>query len=426
MLFKFFKRHFLSKVNIKIKKKGLFTSPDRILGITFVLSIVFHAGLICTLPAVDLFSEGLQGPLSDMIVVDFVQEEPSEGQPEVPQPIDNQFLASNPTEPDMISEENPPQPLDDFDPNRNDVEMTIPLPKEKSLEMETQYTLLANSDAHDLEFEQLRKRPVKRDRPVQQKIPELPKSAKLPVKPKEPQPVETKRPLSLQRPKPSIAPTRIEKQKKDKPEEDLHFPLEVHRPEERQSSTEDLPEKMFGFGKRPAKEMDRETTFSSTQIDVAPHSSKKRWIGLSKENEEDENRFGIFAGEIFELPKMKEMVQEAFAEEEKKEATLFEETETAKNLETNGQIEGPVKGRAIVYQPPPPQVDIVNEVEFRLKFWVLPDGTIGEVIPFKRGDAKLERIAISYLKKWQFKPLPPEAPQQKIWGTIPIRFTTDY
>lgn len=417
------KRRFLRKANTRKRKRGLFTSSDRTLGITFVFSILFHAGLMFTIPSVDLFSEGFEGSSSDMIIVDILQEEFSEGQPVIPPPPDNQFLASQPEpEPDINPEEDSSQPPEDTHPGPNDVEISIPLPPEKNLEMEPQYTLLANTGTRDPEIGQLRKRPVKRDEPIHQKSPELPKSDKLPVEQKKLQPIEMQHPLPLQPIRPSIAPIgNGNSQKKKKPEEELLFPLEIYQPEERQVSSEEPPEKMFGFSKRQTKEMNRENTPSSSPSFGAVSPVKR--VGLNKKSEDDKNRFGIFAGEKFEVPEMKDIVQEVSAAEKKKEATFSEETETAKTLEINNQIEGPVKGRAIVYQPPPPQVDIVNAVEFRLKFWVLPDGTIGEVIPLKRGDAKLERIAIAYLKKWQFESLPSEVPQREIWGTIPIKFT---
>jgi TonB family protein len=121
---------------------------------------------------------------------------------------------------------------------------------------------------------------------------------------------------------------------------------------------------------------------------------------------------------------IKENMQKAMFEEENKETALLpEETpQAAQNLETEMTIEGPVKGRKIIRRPAPPKVDITIGVELKLKFWVLPDGTIGEVVPLKRGDAQLEQIAIAYLKQWQFEPLALGSPQQKIWGTIPIRF----
>ncbi|MBD3308035.1 hypothetical protein GF348_16755 [candidate division KSB3 bacterium] len=102
-------------------------------------------------------------------------------------------------------------------------------------------------------------------------------------------------------------------------------------------------------------------------------------------------------------------------------------TPTSGVIASQMQIEGPVHGRAIIYKPDPPQLsDIEDEVELQLKFWVLPDGTIGEVIPLKRGSTHLERIAVAYLREWRFEALPPDVPQENIWGTIPIVFRSQW
>ena len=60
-------------------------------------------------------------------------------------------------------------------------------------------------------------------------------------------------------------------------------------------------------------------------------------------------------------------------------------------------------------------------MEIRLKFWVLPDGTVGEVVPVQRGDLRLEQAAIEYLKNWRFTPVDPAQPP--MWGIIPITYT---
>jgi TonB family protein len=212
--------------------------------------------------------------------------------------------------------------------------------------------------------------------------------------------------------------------KREEPEDNLHFPLLAYQPKERQlTSSEDLAEKRFGFEKRQIEEVKREFPSLPSIPGIESPPAQKRQFGIPKKNETDQNRFGIFAGRTFEEPQIKESVQEAVIEKEEQEAAVSDETETAKALQAESQIEGPVKGRAIVRRPRPPQVNIDIEVELKFKFWVLPDGTIGEVIPIKRGNAELEQIAIAYLKKWQFEPLPTGVSQQKIWGTIPIRFT---
>lgn len=99
---------------------------------------------------------------------------------------------------------------------------------------------------------------------------------------------------------------------------------------------------------------------------------------------------------------------------------------TERKAETTSlNTEGTVWKRQVIYKPeqfPEVHLDRNMEVEIRLKFWVLPDGTVGEVIPLEpRGDIRLERAAITYLKNWRFNPLPPDSP--KIWGIVPVKFT---
>lgn len=86
-------------------------------------------------------------------------------------------------------------------------------------------------------------------------------------------------------------------------------------------------------------------------------------------------------------------------------------------------IRGPAASRRILFQPPPPQVEELGEAEdIVLRFWVLPDGTVGRVIPIRKGSARLEGIAATHLKRWRFSPIPPhEAPREE-WGVIAFRF----
>jgi TonB family protein len=426
-----FQRGSRTRVNRKKKPGFLSILSDKALCISFAVSIIFHAGLIYIIPAAILFSEGLEGATSEMIEVDFIQENKLEIQSAPLQVVDNQFRASTPTEPDMTTSEIPPQPLDKSDTatvlDQDNIELISAPLKDRDLKTETDYMLLANSPEPEIEL--FRKRSVaEQNTPIHQKLPDQQQNEKLMVKPEHPQLTEIKPIVPVQSraevsEKLSIAPIHVENSHNtDKPEENVLFPLRIPRQIERQPSlTENIPEKRIGLGTPLVKEIDRQTTFSPSSF-IASEVSKKRQFGFPKENKDAENRFGIFAGKELETPQMKETVQKA-AVEKNTEIPLPEDLEKAKRLKASSQIEGPVKGRKIVYQPPLPQVDVEIEVEFKLRFWVLPDGTIGEVIPIKRGDARLERVAIAYLKKWQFEPLSPEVPQNKIWGTIPIRFT---
>jgi TonB family protein len=97
--------------------------------------------------------------------------------------------------------------------------------------------------------------------------------------------------------------------------------------------------------------------------------------------------------------------------------------ESPRNPEENSTgIEGPVGTRRILYQPEIPEVKVGREGEVELRFWVLPDGSIGRVLPVIRGDAELEQIAISYLKQWRFERLNSGGQRVEQWGTLTVKF----
>ena len=85
-------------------------------------------------------------------------------------------------------------------------------------------------------------------------------------------------------------------------------------------------------------------------------------------------------------------------------------------------IKGPVGKRKILYKPEIPEVKIDREGEVELKFWVLPDGSVGRVSSQLRGDVELERIAMNYIKQWRFNPLDQSRPMVEQWGTITVKF----
>lgn len=97
--------------------------------------------------------------------------------------------------------------------------------------------------------------------------------------------------------------------------------------------------------------------------------------------------------------------------------------ESSRNPEENSAgIKGPAGTRRILYQPAIPEVKVGREGEVELRFWVLPDGSIGRVLPVIRGDAELEQIATSYLKQWRFERLDSGGPRGEQWGTLTVKF----
>ncbi len=136
-------------------------------------------------------------------------------------------------------------------------------------------------------------------------------------------------------------------------------------------------------------------------------------------------REGVEKGTVFEPVK-----PEKFAAPGRPDPNLFDDAESKipdwdvpQKRETRRAIEGPAGERKILYQPDPPEVNVRLETSITLKFWVLPDGTVGRIVPQQKGDAHLERIAIEYLKKWLFEPINiDEDGDQEVWGIIDVHF----
>lgn len=69
----------------------------------------------------------------------------------------------------------------------------------------------------------------------------------------------------------------------------------------------------------------------------------------------------------------------------------------------------------------PPGVQ--KEIDIKIKFTILPDGSVVSPVPLIKADTKLEDAAIQALKTWRFEPLRPNQIQfeQSVIITIPYR-----
>jgi protein TonB len=116
----------------------------------------------------------------------------------------------------------------------------------------------------------------------------------------------------------------------------------------------------------------------------------------------------------------------------KEEETKTEETENS-NVSSEGQgnesegkgslgydIDWGGKGKRQIYSYSLPTypAGVSKEVDIRLKFTILPDGTVGTILPLTKADAKLENAAINYLRQWRFEPLSPTQPQMEQTAVI--------
>ncbi|MBA4308966.1 MAG: hypothetical protein C0425_01345 [Chlorobiaceae bacterium] len=106
------------------------------------------------------------------------------------------------------------------------------------------------------------------------------------------------------------------------------------------------------------------------------------------------------------------------AKTEKKETPKNEETkrESIGNL-TEGEGSfgysidwgGTSKRRIFSYTIPEYPSGVYKEIDIRLRFSILPDGTVGRILPVTKADTRLENAAINSLRQWKFEPLPKNA-----------------
>jgi protein TonB len=86
-------------------------------------------------------------------------------------------------------------------------------------------------------------------------------------------------------------------------------------------------------------------------------------------------------------------------------------------------IEGEAAKRTVIEQEIPQYPpNLQKEAVVRIRFTVLPDGYIGQMIPVQKGEPVLEEITMKALRKWRFNPLPPDVEQANAQGVITFRY----
>jgi protein TonB len=104
------------------------------------------------------------------------------------------------------------------------------------------------------------------------------------------------------------------------------------------------------------------------------------------------------------------------AKPEKVEPIAEIKEESGKGREETGEGEGNYgfeidfggKGMRKIYSYSLPDYPegVSKEIDVKLKFSILPDGTVGKILPLIKADTKLELAAINSLRQWRFEPLP--------------------
>ncbi|MBN2571652.1 MAG: TonB family protein [Ignavibacteriales bacterium] len=63
-----------------------------------------------------------------------------------------------------------------------------------------------------------------------------------------------------------------------------------------------------------------------------------------------------------------------------------------------------------------------KDADVKLRFTILPDGTVGQIFTLVKSDARFEQVAIQSLKKWRFEPLAKDKEQKNQTAIIVFPF----
>lgn len=93
--------------------------------------------------------------------------------------------------------------------------------------------------------------------------------------------------------------------------------------------------------------------------------------------------------------------------EEKKEVSKGEEKVGEDEGSSGFEIDFGGKGIRKIYSYDLPSYPegVSKEIDIKLKFTILPDGSVGKIIPLSMGNARLSTASINSLRKWRFEPL---------------------
>ncbi len=123
------------------------------------------------------------------------------------------------------------------------------------------------------------------------------------------------------------------------------------------------------------------------------------------------------------LPKVKNVKKSDVAIPKKKEKKKKKpEEETTNTNEGNYGFKIDFGGKGIrkiySYELPSYPPGVHKEIDVKLRFSILPDGTVANIIPLIKADTQLEMAAINSLKMWRFEPIPKGKKKTVQWVTI--------
>lgn len=170
-----------------------------------------------------------------------------------------------------------------------------------------------------------------------------------------------------------------------------------------------------------------------SQIEMVEEVSKPEVNNTTESNNKEVKEVDLPMAEntseenvIMPAEKDKDVSEESRTENEEPELSSVTSTGQGNLAEGDGSfgfdIEWGGKGIRKIYSFTLPKYPsgVKKEVDIKLQFTILPDGTIGTIFPKIKADTRLENVAINSLRQWRFEALDPS--QKQVEQTAVIVF----
>jgi protein TonB len=173
----------------------------------------------------------------------------------------------------------------------------------------------------------------------------------------------------------------------------------------------------IGFGSygkaSPTEVVEKEQPKEPEKEKEEPKQEEQKEVDLPESKSTDEENI------IQETEKEKQPPKEEKVKKEPVEAEKEESEEGVGKGKYGFEIDFGGKGTRKIYSYSLPKYPegVAKEIDVKLRFTILPDGTVGKIFPLIKADTRLENAAINSLRQWRFEPLP-EGQKQKVQSAV--------
>ena len=145
---------------------------------------------------------------------------------------------------------------------------------------------------------------------------------------------------------------------------------------------------------------------------------EKKEVEVPKAKNVDETNNAVVAKENKKIDEKKTVEKKV-----KKDKGREEDSEGKGNFGFELDFGGKGKRKIYSYSIPAYPPGVSKEIDVRLRFTIMPDGSVGRIIPIRKADTRLEAAAMNSLRQWRFEPIPKgqQSKPQSVAITFPFR-----